>query len=59
MQLTIEQELHELDTISPYYWMPTTVIAVVLLIYSIVHASILTDGFFKTCKQYRNRQEFT
>ncbi|KAL7018992.1 hypothetical protein ACKWTF_010974 [Chironomus riparius] len=55
MHLTIEQELGEGNPISPTYWMPTTVIASLMFIYSLIHAIILTDGFWKTCKQYRSR----
>lgn len=55
MQLTIEQELQETDDISPYYWTPTTIIAFFMVIYCFVHSVMLTDGFFSTCKQYRNR----
>ncbi|XP_045509280.1 uncharacterized protein LOC123704827 [Colias croceus] len=36
-----------------YCWVPSTVIAVVFAIYNIIHASIMTDGFLKTCQQYR------
>lgn len=55
MQLTIEQELQETDDISPYYWTPATIIAFFMVIYTFVHSVMLTDGFFSTCKQYRNR----
>lgn len=55
MQLTIEQEMQEVDGISPYYWTPACIVAVVMVIYSFVHAIMLTDGFLTTCKQYRNR----
>jgi hypothetical protein len=54
MQLTIEQEISD-DDISPYYWTPTSIIAILMLIYTLVHAILLTDGFLSTCKQYRNR----
>lgn len=55
MHLTIEQELGEGNPIPPSYWMPTTLIASIMFIYSLIHAIILTDGFWKTCKQYRSR----
>jgi hypothetical protein len=54
MQLTIEQEDMQ-DDISPYFWTPTSIIAIVMVFYTLVHAILLTDGFFSTCKQYRNR----
>jgi uncharacterized membrane protein len=55
MELTIEQEDHPVDDISPYYWTPASITAFLMLIYTLVHAIMLTDGFFSTCKQYRNR----
>jgi hypothetical protein len=54
MQLTIEQEDMQ-DDISPYFWTPTSIIAIFMVVYTLVHAILLTDGFFSTCKQYRNR----
>lgn len=54
MQLTIEQEDMQ-DDVSPYFWTPASVIAFLMVVYSLVHAIMLTDGFFSTCKQYRNR----
>lgn len=55
MHLTIEQELQENDSISPYYWMPAIWTALIMVIYSLIHAIIITDGFWHTCKQYRQR----
>jgi hypothetical protein len=55
MQLTIEDEMRNQDTVSPYFWMPAIFISIIMCIYSIVHAIIVTDGLFYTCKQYRNR----
>lgn len=56
MELTIEQEDRPVaDDISPYYWTPASIIAFLMLVYTLVHAIMLTDGFFSTCKQYRNR----
>ena len=56
MELTIEQEEPRYeDNISPYYWTPAAIISFLMLAYSLVHAILLTDGFFSTCKQYRNR----
>ncbi|KAJ8733849.1 hypothetical protein PYW07_014400 [Mythimna separata] len=36
-----------------YCWIPTSCIAAIFAVYSLVHAAILTDGFIKTCTQYR------
>lgn len=55
LQLTVEQDVASADDVSPYFWSPATIIAFVMTIYTLVHAIILTDGFFTTCKQYRNR----
>lgn len=55
MQLTVEQEIQEVDGISPYFWTPASIIALIMVIYGFVHAIMLTDGFLTTCKQYRNR----
>lgn len=54
MQLTIEQEIQE-DDISPYFWTPASIVAVVMVLYAIVHAILMTDGMLSTCKQYRSR----
>lgn len=54
MQLTVEQDMTE-DEISPYWWTPASVIAFFMFIYCLVHAIMLTDGIFATCKAYRNR----
>ncbi|XP_053601217.1 uncharacterized protein LOC128669963 [Plodia interpunctella] len=37
-----------------YCWIPTACIAAVLCLYNLIHASIITDGFLKTCNQYRS-----
>ncbi|KAG7304299.1 hypothetical protein JYU34_011239 [Plutella xylostella] len=34
-------------------WVPSTVFACIFAIYNLVHASIVTDGYLKTCTQYR------
>lgn len=54
IQLTVEQDVGD-DDVSPYFWTPASIIAIVMTIYTLVHAIILTDGFLSTCKQYRNR----
>ncbi|XP_065367557.1 uncharacterized protein LOC135960240 [Calliphora vicina] len=50
--VTTESELTDND-ISPYYWLPTSIIACFMAIYTLIYASIYTDGFEVTCKQYR------
>lgn len=55
LQLTVEQEIGAQDDISPYYWTPVSIIAVIMVIYSLIHAILVTDGFLTTCKNYRNR----
>lgn len=51
--MTTRSEVRD-DSISPYYWIPTSVIGSIFIIYSLVHAAMLTIGFMRTCKQYRN-----
>ncbi|XP_045761469.1 uncharacterized protein LOC123864813 [Maniola jurtina] len=36
-----------------FCWIPNACLAAVFAIYNLVHAAIMTDGFFKTCTQYR------
>ncbi|KAJ2943882.1 hypothetical protein O0L34_g8206 [Tuta absoluta] len=36
-----------------YCWIPSSCIAAVFCIYNIVHAAIITNGFLRTCTQYR------
>ncbi|XP_023178023.1 uncharacterized protein LOC111604261 [Drosophila hydei] len=50
--VTTESELTS-DGLSPYYWLPATVISVIMAIYQLIYAAIFTDGFEVTCKQYR------
>ncbi|XP_026323514.1 uncharacterized protein LOC113232866 isoform X2 [Hyposmocoma kahamanoa] len=36
-----------------YCWIPTSCFAAIFCIYNIVHAAIITNGFVRTCTQYR------
>lgn len=36
-----------------YCWIPTSIIAAIFCIYNLVHAAITTEGFVRTCNQYR------
>ncbi|CAF4915216.1 unnamed protein product [Pieris macdunnoughi] len=36
-----------------YCWIPTSSVAAVFALYNLIHAAIMTDGFYKTCQQYR------
>ncbi|XP_028039981.1 uncharacterized protein LOC114250350 [Bombyx mandarina] len=36
-----------------YCWIPTSCLAAILCLYNLVHAIITTDGYFRTCTQYR------
>ncbi|XP_076766840.1 uncharacterized protein LOC143433376 [Xylocopa sonorina] len=36
-------------------WIPTTFLAVLLSCLSLAHAVVMTDGYYKTCEQYRKR----
>lgn len=42
-----------MEDISPYYWTPLGILGVVMAVYMLVHASFYTDGYVRTCKQYR------
>lgn len=50
--VTTESEMTN-NGISPYYWTPAAVISCVMFLYTLVHASIFTDGYKTTCEQYR------
>ncbi|XP_037954525.1 uncharacterized protein LOC119685436 [Teleopsis dalmanni] len=50
--VTTESELTD-SSISPYYWTPAAIISCVMALYTLIYASIFTDGFEVTCKQYR------
>ncbi|XP_075159561.1 uncharacterized protein LOC142232778 [Haematobia irritans] len=50
--VTTESEITAND-VSPYYWMPTSIIACIMAIYTLVYSSIFTDGYHVTCKHYR------
>jgi hypothetical protein len=52
--MTTRSELQEDNGISPHYWIPCAILAIVMAIYSLVHASMFLDGFLRTCKQYRS-----
>ncbi|CRL08159.1 CLUMA_CG020955, isoform A [Clunio marinus] len=54
MQLTVEEDIVEENDISPYYWTPVTIIAIIMVFYTLSHAVTVSDGFRSTCKQYRN-----
>lgn len=50
--VTTESELTD-NGVSPYYWLPTSIIACIMALYTLIYAAIFTDGFEVTCKQYR------
>lgn len=50
--VTSESELNH-NSISPHYWVPSAVLSCVMSVYTLVYASIYTDGFETTCKAYR------
>ncbi|KAG6455566.1 hypothetical protein O3G_MSEX009257 [Manduca sexta] len=49
---TRSQVTHQNDSVI-YCWIPSSCIAAIFCMYNIVHAAIITDGFFRTCNQYR------
>ncbi|XP_041974338.1 uncharacterized protein LOC121729781 [Aricia agestis] len=36
-----------------YCWIPNSCVSLVIAIFNLVHAAVMTDGFLKTCQQYR------
>ncbi|XP_076174888.1 uncharacterized protein LOC143150485 [Ptiloglossa arizonensis] len=41
---------------TPYkQWMPAVFLAILLCCLSLAHAVVMTDGYYKTCEQYRRR----
>ncbi|KAH8383872.1 hypothetical protein KR009_010953 [Drosophila setifemur] len=50
--VTTESDLTP-DGLSPYYWLPATVISIIMAVYQLVYSAIFTDGFEVTCKEYR------
>lgn len=50
--VTTESELTD-NGVSPYYWSPAALVASIMAVYTLIYASIYTDGFEVTCKQYR------
>lgn len=52
MVITAQSEVTDTD-ISPYYWIPASVISSIMALYSLIYASIYTAGFNQSCSQYR------
>jgi len=50
--VTTESEMTD-NGLSPYYWTPAITISLIMGVYTIVYASVFTDGFEVVCKQYR------
>lgn len=48
------QSDESIDDISPYYWTPLGILAVVFSIYMFVHAVSYTIGYWYSCKEYRH-----
>ncbi|RVE42759.1 hypothetical protein evm_012583 [Chilo suppressalis] len=36
-----------------YCWIPTSCLAAIFCVYNLIHAAIITNGFMRTCSQYR------
>lgn len=52
--MTARSEESNDNTVSPYYWIPAAIASAIMIVYSLVHASMLLDGFLYSCRQYRN-----
>lgn len=53
---TVVLQTMELNNTSPLpraFWITTSVIAVILMLYSLIHFAIYLDGFLSTCREYR------
>lgn len=51
--MTSRSELTE-KSVSPYYWVPVSIISGFFTVYALVLGIIFTDGFVRTCNQYRH-----
>ena len=52
--VTTESDVINYNSVSPHYWVPASVISTVMSLYTLIYASIYTDGFETSCKQYRD-----
>lgn len=52
--MTTKTDVTDDDDISPYYWIPVSIIGSFMALYTLVHAAMYLDGFLYSCKQYRN-----
>lgn len=51
--MTAKTEMTD-NEVSPYWWIPASVAAIIMFIYTLVHAAMYLDGFLQSCRQYRN-----
>lgn len=42
------------NAISPNYWVPAAFISIIMLIFTLIYASLYLYGFLQSCRQYRN-----
>jgi len=42
-----------IENVSPYYWTPLGILATIMACYMLIHAAFFTDGYVRTCSQYR------
>lgn len=40
--------------ISPNFWVPASIISIIMLIFTLIYASLYLNGFLQSCRQYRN-----
>lgn len=50
--MSARAEARNTDSVS-CCWIPAAVFSSIFVIYSIVYASILTKGYYRTCNEYR------
>lgn len=52
--MTTKTDVTDEDDISPYYWIPVSIIGSFMALFTLIHAAMYLDGFLYSCKQYRN-----
>lgn len=50
-------EVNNISRLPRGFWITTSVMAVILALYSLVHFAIYIDGFLNTCSEYRKTLE--
>lgn len=51
--MTTKSEVND-NGISPNYWVPASIISIIMLIFTLIYASLYLNGYLQSCRQYRN-----